>query len=165
MGDRRAWSGAWSAASGFTIIEVVMVLCIIVLIGAIAMPAVSSMIRGEQLRAPARELESMAITARCNAFAEQRPYRIILDSDGFRLENPEPGGPPLATYRLPSGVAFRLASWPAEQWQTPKNRLWYFSPGGLCEPISVEFRKGESFFAQKYSAITGWDQEESFFYR
>lgn len=153
--------------SAFTILEIVMVLAITVLLIGAATPALTGMLRAEQLKAPARELEAMAITARCNALAEQRPYQIVLGPDGFHLERP--GGDAkdgvLAAFTLPKDVVFELATWPEEKWGKPKRHVWYFAPTGLCEPIRVMFRQGDSYFSQKYSAVTGWDQEETFFIR
>jgi len=150
--------------SAFTLLEIVMVLAITVLMLGMAVPAITGMLRAEQLKAPARELESMAITARCSALMEQKPYRILIDRTGFQLIGPESQGV-LAKYTLPTGIVFEMASWPEEKWEAPKTKVWYFAPSGLCEPIRVMFRKGDSYFSQKYSAITGWDQEESFFIR
>ena len=156
-----------SSAPAFTILEIVMVLAITVLLIGAATPALTGMLRAEQLKAPARELEAMAITARCNALAEQRPYQIVLRPDGFQLERPggEARDGVLANFTLPGGVDFELATWPEEKWGKPKRHVWYFAPTGLCEPIRVMFRKGDSYFSQKYSAVTGWDQEETFFIR
>lgn len=155
------------ARSAFTILEIVMVLAITVLLLGAAMPYVSSMMLAEQLKSPARELEAMAITARCSALSEQRPYQIVITAGGFHLERLSGGEEAgiLAEFKIPKGVEFEMASWPAEKWERPQRHVWYFAPSGLCEPIRVMFRKGDSFFSQKYSAITGWDQEETFFIR
>ena len=144
-----------------------MVLAIVVLIIGAATPEITSMIRAEQLKAPARELEAMAITARCNALAQQRPYQIIITQEGFHLERVDDAGTgsPLSTFELSGGVALEMANWPEEKWHRPKRHTWYFPTSGLCEPIRVMFRKGDSYYLQKYSAITGWDQEESFVIR
>lgn len=149
----------------FTILEMVMVLAITVLLLGAVTPAITGMLRAEQLKAPARELESMAITARCNALAEQRPYQIVIHQDGFRLERLGSGKDAgvIGQFTLPKDVIFEMASWPEEKWSKPKTHVWYFAPSGLCEPIRVMFRKDNSYFSQKYSAITGWDQEESFY--
>lgn len=148
----------------FTVLEIVMVLAIVVLIIGAATPEITSMIRGEQLKSPARQLEAMAITARSSALAEQRPYQIILRADGFHLERPGEVKE-LARFELSREVALEMANWPEEKWHRPKHHVWYFPPSGLCEPIRVMFRKGDSYFLQKYSAVTGWNQEESFVIR
>lgn len=144
-----------------------MALAIVVLIVGAATPEISSMLLAERLKAPARELEAMAITARCNALAEQRPYQIILQQDGFRLERLGSGKETgvVVDFELSGDVAIEIANWPEEKWHRPKQHIWYFPPSGLCEPIRVMFRKGDSYYLQKYSAITGWNQEESFFIR
>lgn len=148
----------------FTILEIVIVLAIVALLVATATPEIASMLLAEKLKSPARELEAMAITARCNALAEQRPYQIILTQSGFHLERDVGGKKPekLAEFIMDSDVTFEMADWPDEKWRRPKRHVWYFLSTGLCEPIRVIFRKGDSYFSQKYSAVTGWDQEESF---
>ena len=162
-----ARGGNFLFCRAFTILEIVLVLAITAILIGAATPALTGMLRAEQLKAPARELEAMAITARCSALAEQRPYQIVLQADGFRLERPagDPGKGPLAEFTLPRGVTFQMAGWPEEKWEKARRHIWYFAPSGLCEPIRVMFSKGDSYFSQKYSAVTGWDQEESFFIR
>lgn len=142
-----------------------MVLAITALmLGAVA-PVLTGMLKAEQVKAPARELEAMAITARCGALAYQRPYQIIIDQKGFRLEKlgGSRGPEVLSKYSLPSGVSFDLATWPEEKWHRPHEHVWYFGTSGLCEPIRVMFRKGDGYFSQQYSAVTGWDQYESLY--
>jgi type II secretory pathway pseudopilin PulG len=150
-----------ACANGFTILEIVIVLAITVTLLGLAVPVMTGLIRGEELKAPARTLEAMAITARCNALAEQRPYQIVLEQKGFRLERV--GGEVLSEYQLPGGVNFELATWPEEKWGRPRRHVWYFAKSGLCEPIRVMFRKGDGYFLQRYSAVTGWDQDEELF--
>jgi len=156
-----------AASAGFTILEVVIVLSITVLMIGAAAPALTGMVGAEQLKAPARSLEAMAITARCNALAEQRPYQIVLTPKGFHLErgNDKPGTKPLASFTFSKSISFEMAHWPEEKWLKPNRYVWYFAPSGLCDPIRVMFRKGDSYFSQKYSAITGWDQEETSFFQ
>ncbi len=156
-----------AAGGAFTILEIIMVLAIIVLIVGAAVPEVSSMILGEQLKAPARKLEAMAITARCNALSEQRPYQIVIRQDGFHLERLDDSRKEgvISDFELSGDVVLEMASWPEEKWHRPKRHIWYFPPSGLCEPIRVMFRKGDSYYLQKYSAVTGWDQEEEFVIR
>ncbi len=166
----KTWKGEIASKcsmQAFTILEIVMVLAITVLLIGAATPVLTSMMKAEQLKAPARMLEAMAITARCNALTEQRPYQIIITQNGFTLERPaeDPDRTPLSEFTLSKDIEFQMAGWPDEKWATPKRHVWYFSPSGLSEPIRVMFRKDDSYFSQTYSAITGWDQEETFFIR
>ena len=155
-----------SPVRAFTILEIVMVLAITVLLIGAVTPEITGMLRGEQLKAPARQLEAMAITARCNALSEQRPYQIVITGTGFQLERlTGKNAGVIGQYALPKEVTFEMASWPQEKWQKPRRHIWYFPPTGLSEPIQVMFRKGDSYYYQKYSAVTGWDQEESFMIR
>lgn len=144
-----------------------MVLAIVVLIVGAATPEISSMLLAERLKAPARELEAMAITARCNALAEQRPYQIILRQDRFQLERLDSGRETgvVRSFELAGDVSVEIANWPEEKWHRPKQHIWYFPPSGLCEPIRVMFRKGDSYYLQTFSAVTGWSREDSFVIR
>ena len=147
--------------SAFTILEIVIVLSIIVLIAGSATPMVASMVRAEQLKSPARALEAMAITARTRAISEQRLYFILLNANGFSLQTsvPQAGTVEISEFTLPDAVEFQVSSWPDNEWETPRNRIWYFPPGGLCEPIQTMFRRGDSYFSQTFGAVTGWERE------
>jgi len=155
-----------NARGGYTILEIVIVLAVVTVLAAASTPVVVSMIRAEQLRAPARELEAMAITARTSAISEQRPYRIVLNPRGFHLEQPVVGASkePVARFELARDVEFEMAAWPDMKWKVPRDRIWYFPPTGLCEPIHVIFRKDDAFFSQQYSAITGWEHDSTSFF-
>lgn len=147
-----------------TILEIVIVLCIILLVSGLSIPAITSLIRGERLRAAPAQLEAMAITARAKAFAEHRNYRIVLLPDAFHLERDQPGPDEetlLAEYRIPARVEIEIATWPGEIWVRPSRYEWEFPPAGLLEPLRIMFRDGDSYYYQEFSAITGWERDHS----
>lgn len=69
--------------SGFTLVEIVIALTIVVIITAAAIPSFRGL-RDEQLaREPVAELVRMAKQARLKAMQEKRPYQIAFYSGGF----------------------------------------------------------------------------------
>lgn len=168
-------------SGGYTILEIVLVIAIGAALVGLAVPVVDGMVRGEKLREPARKLEVLAVTARIRAIEEQRPYQIVFDPAGFRLEadpafprrigltqKGEPPPPPAelqktADYRLPAGVSMEVRSWPLLQWERPVHRTWIFPPAGLCEPLTVRFTLGDAWFMSEYDPMTGWTADETYF--
>lgn len=77
---RRAAS---ALAPGFTLVEIVIALTLIIIIAAAAMPMFRGF-RDEQLaREPITELVRLAKEARLHAMREKRPYQIAFHSGGF----------------------------------------------------------------------------------
>ncbi|MDF1814496.1 MAG: prepilin-type N-terminal cleavage/methylation domain-containing protein [Verrucomicrobiales bacterium] len=73
-----------SQKSGFTLVELVIVLSVLVLLSATAIPSIDGVMKERQAREPVGTLLLMAREVRNRALTEQRPYQIAFDSDGFR---------------------------------------------------------------------------------
>ena len=70
-------------ASGFTLVEIVIALTIVIILAAGAIPAFKG-IRAEQAaREPIVELTRLAKQARLRAMREKRPYQIVFHGTGF----------------------------------------------------------------------------------
>src|SRR5580693_9287046 len=70
---------------GFTILEVCVVLFIIAVMFAVAVPTASHLLDEEKLSRPIRELQTFARTARRNAMMENRSYVVLLLNDSYIL--------------------------------------------------------------------------------
>ena len=70
---------------GFTILEVCVVLFIIAVMFAVAVPTASHLLEEEKLQGPIRELQTFARTARRDAMMENRPYVVLLLNDSYSL--------------------------------------------------------------------------------
>jgi len=78
-------------ARAFTLVEMVVVMTILAVLTAMAVPALTGLEKERAARAPVAELERLARTVRARAIAEQTPYQIGFDSRGFhaaRYYNP-----------------------------------------------------------------------------
>ncbi|QDU60295.1 hypothetical protein Pan216_11340 [Planctomycetes bacterium Pan216] len=76
-----------SVSPGFTLIEMLVVIIIATTIAAIALPTLSRMAQGDQVRAGARQLQALLVAARDKALAadEPRGVRLLQDPDDLSL--------------------------------------------------------------------------------
>jgi type II secretion system protein H len=87
---------------GFTLVELLVVLTILVLLAALAAPAFTRQYHEAKLQAAARDLVALMRYARSQAVVEGTTYRLNIDRDGGRLwitryenQNTEPGAEPM----------------------------------------------------------------------
>ena len=110
---------------GYTLLELLLVLTILVILAAVAYPSIDGMFRHERLQAAADSVRAAMVQARAHAMEEARPYRfaVIPGRRNFRVapdspdywsggETPTPTDPnnlPLVLEdKLPRGVPFAL---------------------------------------------------------
>lgn len=80
-------SGTGSIRSGsraFTLVEIVIAITVLSILGSLAVPAIESVQRERLAREPVSRLLLLAREVRVRAMTEERPYQILLDSEGFR---------------------------------------------------------------------------------
>lgn len=77
-------TGKQSQQAGFTLVELVVVMTVLGIMAAIAIPSVDGLLDERRAREPVTSLLTMAREVRFRAIAEQRPYQIVLDRGGFR---------------------------------------------------------------------------------
>ncbi|MGC8809597.1 MAG: GspH/FimT family pseudopilin [bacterium] len=68
-------------SKGFTLIEVVIVLVLLAIVAAIALPSFQRLVVNSPLRTAARDLMAEIALQKERAIAESRQYRIVLDVD------------------------------------------------------------------------------------
>lgn len=73
-----------SQNGGFTLVELVIVLSVLVLLSATAIPSIDGVMKERQAREPVSSLLLMAREVRNRAMAEQRPYQIAFTPEGFQ---------------------------------------------------------------------------------
>jgi general secretion pathway protein H len=87
--QRMAWSGAaWRARGGMSLIELLVVLMLMSLIAAMAVPFLSGGVSGTELKGAAREVAAGLRFARSDAVASRRETRLVLDLEQrtFRID-------------------------------------------------------------------------------
>ena len=80
---------------GFTILEILVVMAIILLLGAILLPAVAGLWGDNRTKASANMLQARLADARSYAISQGRPYQVLASSDGKQVQvAPDPAEPP-----------------------------------------------------------------------
>ena len=102
-----------TARSGFTLLELTVVLAVLSLLLAIALPTVSAALPGIYLDQAARSLAADTQLARVKAIARNTRTRIViqLDQGSYQVESERNGAftPEGAPRALPGGIAFDAA--------------------------------------------------------
>jgi prepilin-type N-terminal cleavage/methylation domain-containing protein len=115
---------------GFTLLELILVMTILVILAAISFPSIESMYGYYRLQGAADALRSSWADARTRAMEEGRPYRfsVVMGMGNYRVapdsadywagDPPAPAdanNPPLVqSDALPKGIRFRRADSPSE---------------------------------------------------
>jgi type II secretory pathway pseudopilin PulG len=163
---RRLLTTAQGPVPGFTILEVCVVLFIIAVMFAVAVPTASHLLDEEKLQRPIRELQTFARTARRDAMMENRPYVVLLLNDSYLLRPADvsatPNRKPL-TYGLPVGVTFAIKRVGDREFAKQTDASWFFSPNGLCEPIRFLFQRNGDWVRFRVDPLTGTMQNEESF--
>jgi type II secretion system protein H len=85
VGDRRAVAVPLRCRSGFTLIELMVVMVILILLSALVAPAFTRQYYTARLNSAARNLVALMQYARSQAVVEGTTYRLNIDQEGGRL--------------------------------------------------------------------------------
>jgi prepilin-type N-terminal cleavage/methylation domain-containing protein len=157
---------AESAKSGFTILEVCVVLFIVAVLFIAAVPPAARLLDEEKLHRPIRELQSFARIARRNAILENRPYEVLLLNDTYlvRPVDAKNGSEkPIQSYDLPPDVTFAIKRLGDSDFLKQTDARWYFSSNGLCEPMDFLFRRNGDWVRFQVDPLTATFQNQQSF--
>ena len=143
-------------AAGFTLIEVVLSVFILMLLVVLAVPSIGGVMADRRLRRSLDAFNDLVHQAQEKSIADHRPYLLIWTSKEIELwpensSDQDPGAPaarlPLAKHES-YGLAFPFAlakDPPAE---------WIFWSSGTCEPAEVTFQGPAGTWTASYSPLT-----------
>jgi prepilin-type N-terminal cleavage/methylation domain-containing protein len=154
---------------GFTILEVCVVLFIVAVIFVVAVPPAAHLLDEEKLQKPIRELQRFAKTARRDAMLEDRAYEVLLLNDSYILRpvSKDAGvadNNPMS-YELPADVTFAIKRLSDRDFARHADAHWFFSPNGLCEPLTFLFQRGSDWIRFRVDPLTSTFQTEESFIR
>ena len=99
--------------NGFTLVEMLVVIAIIILISASAIPAIAPFLKSQRLNKGARIVQSQALAARVMAINSREKRRLVLDSTYSKLSIIGTDTTILAKEEfLPGTIEFDTSTWP-----------------------------------------------------
>lgn len=172
---KRESSGGGSkarAGGGFTLVEMVVVLAIMVLLTGFFMVRFNESPDEQMLVPVAEELKQMARRAVTEAAAYREDYAILLAPEQLQLVRGQGAGAGAAvaleiesTLAIPADAVMSARWFGDLEWRPVEGQAWLFRSGGLCEPIEVrlESRRGKAFVELAFDPLTGMAEEQSYF--
>jgi len=142
--------------AGFTLIEIVLSVFILMLLLVLAVPSLSGLMADKRLRRSLDRFNELAHQAQQKSIAEHRAYLLTWTSKAIELR-PETltdsDGPDPAARLVPaSGESYSLAL-PFALMKDPPAE-WIFWPSGTCEPADVTFKSRNGTWTASYSPLT-----------
>jgi prepilin-type N-terminal cleavage/methylation domain-containing protein len=166
--------------TGFTLLEMCMVLFIIALLAGLSMPAMQSAFTERAVRNDTHQLALMVKTAMIQSAEQHRTYVIDLTDTTMALypegETPADADASASTNdddaaadgsSAPEDVEISgkldppnqlLAPDPlkADAWNAmPPDTQWIFEPGELCPATRVRLKRGDAWLEMSFNALTG----------
>jgi type II secretory pathway pseudopilin PulG len=164
-GDRSAFLGGTSSservkvtngAAGFTLVEIVIGVFILLLLLGLAVPSLNGVLADRRLHHSLDHFNDLVRQAHERSLAERRPYLIVLDDRGARLQ-------PVAFLKneahqpVDAVPAARGEKWqmelPAALAKTAPAE-WIFWESGVCEPARISFAGRDGKWSAQYSPLS-----------
>ena len=178
-------NSANSRERAFTLIEIMLVFCLLILIigiGALSMGAQSSK---KKVVEPAIEFKSLARRGMTMAITNRRPYVLAIGENSVALQNANvrsnsfgsfsddfsDESKPIQKFELPEGMRFLVRGWEDKFFRVPEEvrddgeetYFWVFESSGICEPIGVklisEVQGLEGMVTMNFNPLTAQTQE------
>jgi type II secretion system protein H len=146
------------AQAGFTIMEIIVVMAIVIMMLGIASFALRQASPDPSVREPADELIQLAKTAVRASALQGRGFAVAFDKQGFALTGADSGQRSRAA--VPKGMKVHIKRWGGRQWEEAEGYRWWFGAQGLCEPLEVRLAAKDSMIVMKFNPLTGTPSEE-----
>ncbi len=171
--------------SGFTLLEMCMVLLILAILAGLTLPAMQSAFTESAVRNDAHQLALMVKTAMIQSAEQHRTYVIDLTPTTMALHPQgvaaaDPTAPvstndttdDTTANSAPANVVVSSELKPPNQlvipdpdkpdaWMAmPDGTQWVFQPGELCPATRVRLKRGEAWVEMSFAALTGNVEDE-----
>ena len=173
--------------SGFTLIEIMLTFCILILIIGIGALSLSSQSSKKKITDPALELTSLARQGMQMAITNRRPFVLAINENSVSLQNfsrksnsfgsfsfnddIDAGSGKIQSFELPEGMRFMVRGWEDKYFRIPgevrddgeETYFLVFESSGICEPIGVklisEVEGYEGMITMDFNPLTAQTQE------
>ena len=154
------------AGGGFTLLEIVIVLFIIMLILGLSVMNFDGVMQEQELRKPVLEFKGLTAEAVRRAALYERPQVLVFDQNGMLLPLQAPGAgspsaPRVKRITLPPNMSLSLRRFGSDKFVPAAGQRLIIAPSGLCEPLTARFEQGRSWFEVTLDPLTGGAREES----
>jgi prepilin-type N-terminal cleavage/methylation domain-containing protein len=142
---------------GFTLLEMMISICILLIILGLAVPSLTGVIADKRLRHSLNEFNDMVRKAQERSVAEHRAYLIVWNDQNVVLRpeafTRDEEAKDVAQMVMTGGEALTL-SLPSALTKDPPGE-WIFWPSGNCEPAIVSYKSTNGSWSANYSPLTG----------
>jgi type II secretory pathway pseudopilin PulG len=145
---------------GFTLVEIVLAVFILILLLALAVPSLTGVLEDRQLKRSLDGFNNLVRLAQERSVRERRPYLIVWSKNKVVArpevfaENEEVKA--TAEFVLDRGDVLKLSLPAALTNKHPAE--WIFWPSGTCEPAIVQFSGRSGSWAADYAPLTALAQ-------
>lgn len=99
--------------NGFTLVEMLVVIAIIILVSIVAVPAITPFLKGQRLNKGARIVQASALAARTMAINSRKTRRLVFDSINYKLSIIDELSAVVGKAEfLPDTIEFGTSTWP-----------------------------------------------------
>lgn len=153
-----------SKRKGFTLVEITIVMVVLMLLLTMTLPSFLSFMDHEELRDASRTLRIYAKTAQRQAIYTKKQHEVELGKNRIAVFSVEDSEKPILEYEWDEDIRAELRFWLEKKWYRFKGQRWTFDSTGLCQPISVSFRKDSSYVELTFDPLTANVAEENFYF-
>ncbi|MBV9010085.1 MAG: prepilin-type N-terminal cleavage/methylation domain-containing protein [Verrucomicrobia bacterium] len=143
-------------ASGFTLLEIVIAVFIILLLMGLAVPSLNGVMADRRLRSSLDRFNDLVRQAHERSLAEHRAYLIVLGNDGVSLRPltflKTEQHQPVDKVTLAPGDKWSIKFTAALVKRTPAE--WIFWESGVCEPAEVSFAGTDGHWTAEYAPLS-----------
>jgi type II secretory pathway pseudopilin PulG len=141
---------------GFTLVEIVLAVFILILLLAMAVPSLTGVLADRQLKRSLDGFNNLVRHAQERSVAERRAYLIVWSKNKV-VARPEASAEDeeakaTTEFTLGSGELLKLSLPAALTDKHPAE--WIFWPSGTCEPAIVQFKGRSGSWAANYAPLT-----------
>lgn len=157
------------SSTGFTLLEMSVVLFIMAILAGLCIHNFSSLSQEDVIRKPVVELQRMTMGAMRRVAASAEAEVIAFEPRGFTIQYRRAADGLEATGKqerwqrrvtVPEGMKVLLKRFGASSFQPAAGQQVLFLPGSLCEPMTARFELGTSWLQIRLDPLTGGVAEE-----
>ena len=139
--------------SGFTLLEIIVVMCIMMLMVGIGVASFSYFGDKDPFEEPTEKLRSMSKYTLQACVIQHQSMNIGFDKTGFALIGDTSGEG--THYSLPGNMKMWVMHWGGNKWEKAEGHVWRFGEQGICEPIKIRFANETDHLEIGFHPLTG----------